>query len=196
MNSRVLIDRELLSKWVGKSRRDESSLLKKYLQTRNLSYLLDLYRPYMHLVYGLSFKFVQDSKQSQEIVYCIFKKLIKEITKQEVRVFSTWLYNLSLEFVKNWRARGRSEVDRIVALGGSSQTPISFYDEDDDVFEDEISSMEKEIEELKIHQEKCAELFFNQQKSFREIAEITGLEISQVRGHVKNAKRRANIYQE
>ncbi|GJM29725.1 MAG: hypothetical protein DHS20C17_23600 [Cyclobacteriaceae bacterium] len=150
----------------------------------------------MHLVYGLSFKFVQDSKQSQEIVYCIFKKLIKEITKQEVRVFSTWLYNLSLEFVKNWRARGRSEVDRIVALGGSSQTPISFYDEDDDVFEDEISSMEKEIEELKIHQEKCAELFFNQQKSFREIAEITGLEISQVRGHVKNAKRRANIYQE
>lgn len=196
MNSRVRIDKQLLSEWVGISRSDESSLLKKYLQTKKLSYLLDLYRPYMHLVYGLAFKFVQDSKQSQEIVYCVFKKLIKDVNKQEIRVFGAWLYNLSLEFSKQWRTRGRSDVDQIVALGGSSQTPISFYDEEDDVFEDEISSMENEVKQLKIQQDKCAELFFNQQKCFQEIADITGWEIAQIRRHVKNAKRKANIYQE
>lgn len=196
MNSRVRIDNQLLSKWVGLSSRDELSLLNKYLQTKNLSYLLDLYRPYMHLVYGVAFKFVQDQKQSQEIVYCIFKKLIKEVSNQEIRVFSTWLYNLTLDFAKQWRTRGRSDADKIVALGGSTQTPISFYEDEDEVFENEILSLEDEAKNLKIQQEKCAELFFNQQKCFNEIAEITGWEVSQIKQHVKNAKRRANIYQE
>jgi hypothetical protein len=142
MNSRLRIDKQLLPEWVGLSRRDESTLLKKYLQTKKISYLLDLYRPYMHLVYGIAFKFVQDSKQSQEIVYCIFKKLIKDVNNQEIRVFGAWLYNLSLEFSKQWSIRDRSDVDQIVALGGNSQTPISFYDEEDDACEDEINSME------------------------------------------------------
>ena len=150
----------------------------------------------MHLVYGVAFKFVQDSKQSQEIVYCIFKKLIKAVQGQEIRVFSSWLYNLTREFCQQWRSRGRSEVEEVLAFGGTSQTPITFYEEDDQVFEDEISSMEEEISRLKSEQEKCVELFINQQKCFQEIADITGFEISEVKRHIRNAKRRINIYQE
>jgi RNA polymerase sigma-70 factor (ECF subfamily) len=83
-----------------------------------------------------------------------------------------------------------------VALGGKSQTPISFYDEEDDAFVAEINSMEIEVKQLKIQQDKCAELFFIQQKCFQEIADITGWKIAQIRRHVKNAKRKANIYQQ
>jgi len=196
MNSRVWIDRKLLSKWVNVSGSDELTLLNNYLKTKNLSYLLNLYRPYMHLVYGVAYKFVQDPKQSQEIVYCIFKKLIKEANEQEIRVFSTWLYNLSLDFCKQWRTRSRSEADQIVALGGSSQSPIAFYEQEDEVFEHEISNLEEEAKILQEEQDKCADLFFNQQKCFREIADLTGLEVSKIKQHIRNAKRKANIYQE
>ena len=197
MNSRVRIDKQSLSKWVGVNRRDESSLLLKYLKTNDLSYLLELYRPYMHLVYGLAFKYVKDPKQSQEIVYCIFKKLIKDIKRQEVRVFGNWLYNLSLDFCKQWRDRGRTESDQIVALGGSTQTPVEFYDDkDDDSFEEEISSMEDEVMRIKSQQEKCSQLFFKEQRCFQEIADITGWEVSEIKYHVKNAKRKTNIYQD
>jgi len=196
MNSRVWIDKKLLSKWVNVSQGDELALLNNYLKTKNLSYLLNLYRPYMHLVYGVAYKFIQDPRQSQEIVYCIFKKLIKEVNEQEIRVFSTWLYNLTLDFCKQWRNRGQSEVDQIVALGGSTHSPIAFYEQEDDVFENEISNLEEEAKNLQIQQEKCADLFFNQQKCFREIADLTGWEVSQIKQHVRNAKRKANIYQE
>jgi RNA polymerase sigma-70 factor (ECF subfamily) len=196
MNSRVWIDKRSLSKWVGISHRDESSLLQKYIQTNDLRYLLELYQPYMHLVYGLAYTFVQDSKQSQEIVYCIFKKLIKEVRHQEIRVFSSWLYNVTRQFCKQWRSRGRSEVDEIVALGGTTQTPITFYDDDDNAFEKEIISMEEEIENLKNQQDRCADLFFNQQKCFHEIAAITGWDLAVIKRHIRNAKKRANIYQE
>lgn len=190
------MDNRSLSKWVGVGRRDESSLLQNYQQTTDLTYLLKLYKPYMHLVYGVAFKYVGDPKQSQEIVYCIFKKLIKDVSKQEIRVFSSWLYKLTSEFCKQWRARGRTAVDEIVALGGPSQTPITFYDDDDGTFEDEISSMEEEIESLKLQQEKCVELFFDQQKCFHEIADIIGLDVPMIKRHIQNAKQKANIYKE
>ena len=196
MNSRSLIDKYTLSDWVGANRWDESSLLNKYLQTGDLAFLLRLYKPYMHLVYGLAFNFVQDQKQSQEIVYCIFKKLIKEVKHQEIRLFSAWLYNLSLQFCKQWRQRGRSDIDKIVALGGKGQAPITYYDDDDAVFDQEISNMENEVKQLQAQQEKCVELFFEQQMCFEEISEITGWEVSQIKRHLKNVKRRANIYQE
>ena len=196
MNSRVLMDKNTLSDWVNANRWDESSLLNKYLQTGDLAFLLELYKPYMHLVYGLAFKFVQDPKQSQEIVYCIFKKLIKEVKQQEIRLFSSWLYNLSLQFCKQWRQRGRSDIDQIIALGGKGQSPITYYDDDDSEFEQEISKMENEVKNQQDQQEKCAELFFEQQKCFKEISDITGWEISQIKRHLKNVKRRANIYQE
>ena len=196
MNSKPWIDKPSLSKWVGIGHREESSLLKNYLRTKDLSYLLELYRPYMHLVYGVAYKFVNDSKQSQEIVYCIFKKLIKDVTQQEIRVFSSWLYNLTRNYCKQWRARGRSAIDEIVALGGESQTPITFYDDDDSTFENEINSMEEEVETTKKQQDTCANLFFNEQKCFHEIADITGWDVALIKRHIRNAKRRANIYQE
>ncbi len=196
MNSRVRIDKHILSDWVGANRWDESSLLQKYLQTGDLGFLLTLYRPYMHLVYGLANKFVQNPAQSQEIVYCLFKKLIKEVKQQEIRMFSAWLYNISLQFCKQWRSRGQIDAEQLVALGGTSQTPITYYDDDDDQFEAEISNMEDEVKHLKAQQQKCSELFFKQQKCFQEIADITGWEISQIKRHLQNVKRRANIYQE
>jgi len=196
MNSRAWIDKNALSKWVGVSPRDESSLLQKYLQTNDLAYLLDLYRPYMHLVYGLAFKYVFEPRQNQEIVYCIFKKLINEVKRQEIRVFGTWLYYLSRDYCKQWRSRSPSEVDGIVVLGGTSTTPITFYDEDDETFEDEINTMEEDMINLKNEQERCMKLFFNEQKCFQEIAEITGWEVSLIKRHIRNAKRRINIYQE
>jgi len=196
MNPRISLDKNSLLDWVGASQSNDSSLLQKYLQSGDLGYLLALYRPYMHLVYGLAYKFVQDSKQSQEIVYCMFKKLINEVKQKDIRLFSAWLYIVSLNFCRQWRQTGRSEVDQIVALGGSGQTPITFFNKDDQEFEDEITTVENEVKKLKEQQDECARLFFNEQKCFQEIVEITGWEISQIKRHLRNVKKRTNIYQD
>lgn len=195
MNSRIGLDKTLLD-WVGASQLNELSLLQKYLNSGDLRNLLALYKPYMHLVYGLAFKYVQDPKQSQEIVYCLFKKLIKEVRHQEIRLFSAWLYLVCLNFCKQWRERGRYEADQISATSSSGQTPITFYEDGDQDFEEEINSVENEVKKLKEQQEECARLFFDQQKCFQEIAVITGWKISEIRRHLRNVKKRTNIYQD
>ena len=196
MNPGISFDKNSLLDWVGVSQSNESSLLQKYVQSGDLSHLLELYRPYMHLVYGLAYKYVRDSKQSQDIVYCIFKKLINEVKKKEIRLFSAWLYITCLTFCRQWRQRGQSEADQIVALGGSGASPISYYDEDDHEFEDEIITVENEVKRIKEQQEECSRLFFIEQKCFQEIAEITGWEISLIKRHLRNIKKRTNIYQD
>lgn len=190
------MDVQLLPEWVGINRRDESSLLQKYQRTKDLSYLLELYDPYMHLVYGLAYKIVKDASQSQEIVYIIFKKLIKEAPQQEIRIFSSWLYTLSRDYCLTWRSRARGSLDQYVALGSTTRTPITFYEKDDESFEAEINQLEKEINNLKNEQQRCLDLFFKEQKCFQEIADITGWDVQLIKRHIRNAKRSINIYQE
>ncbi len=190
------MDIQLLPEWVGIKRRDESSLLQKYRHSKDLTYLLELYEPYMYLVYGLAYKIVKEPNQSQEIVYSIFKKLIKEVPKQEIRVFSSWLYALTRDFCFTWRSRTRAKKDEFVALGSDTRTPITFYDKDDESFEEEIGQLENEIRNLKSEQERCLNLFFKEQKCFQEIAEITGWDILLIKRHIRNAKKSINVYQE
>ncbi|GEM_PF-5182604 len=187
---------QLLPEWVGIARRDETWLLKKYRQTKDISYLLQIYEPYMHLVYGLAYKLIKEPQQSQEVVYTLFKKLINEVHKQEIRVFSTWLYALARDYCFEWRAKARPRKDEIVALGSENRTPIVYYDQDDNTFEQEINQLENEIKNLKSEQQACLDLFFKEQKCFQEIAEITGWDIQLIKRHVRNAQRSINVYQE
>ncbi len=190
------MDKKLLTDWVGIKNRDESALLHKYLKTKDIALLLRVYEPYMYLVYGLAYKLIQEPKQSQEIVYAIFKQLIKDVPEQEIRVFSTWLYQYTREFCFHWRSKARSRSDEIIALGGDQRTPITFYEKDDQSFEEEISKLENEIINLKNEQQRCHELFFKDQKCFQEIADITGWDVQLIKRHIRNAKKSINVYQD
>lgn len=187
---------QLLPEWVGIKRRDESTLLQKYLDTKDISFLLQVYEPYMYLVYGLAYKIVREPQQSQEIVYSIFKKLIKDVPQQDIRVFGSWLYQVTRDYCFDWRTRARAHPGEIVALGGATRTPITFYEKDDQSFEEEISKLENEIKNLKNEQQQCLDLFFKEQKCFQEIAEITGWDVVLIKRHIRNAKKSINVYQE
>ena len=52
------------------------------------------------------------------------------------------------------------------------------------------------IEQLKSKQKECIELFYLQEKSYIEIAELTGYEIKKVKSYIQNGKRNLKIFLE
>ncbi|MGH2622544.1 MAG: RNA polymerase sigma factor, partial [Sphingobacterium sp.] len=71
---------------------DEKELLQYYKNKGDLSALGNLYAPYMSLLYGVCYKYLQDPDQSQDAVMDIFDELIEKLRVHEVSNFKSWLY--------------------------------------------------------------------------------------------------------
>ena len=52
------------------------------------------------------------------------------------------------------------------------------------------------LESLKEAQQVCVELFYIQEKSYVQIAEVTGFDLKQVKSHIQNGKRKLKIFLE
>ncbi len=182
----------------GKSDRNESDLkmLDRYLKSGDLEILGALYSEYMHLVYGVSLKYLKDRDESQDAVIGIFEKLIVETGKHKVENFRSWLYVMT----KNWclmKLRSdKTERDKIRRM----------YDEEIEFMENsyELHPIDKEsgiddqaledcIERLKDEQMQCIRLFYFEKRCYREIAGKLRMDEKKVKTHLQNAKRNLKI---
>jgi RNA polymerase sigma-70 factor (ECF subfamily) len=59
-----------------------------------------------------------------------------------------------------------------------------------------LTKLEKCIETLGNEQKDCVRLFYLEQKCYKEISEITGLDMSKVKSHIQNGKRNLKICME
>lgn len=68
--------------------------------------------------------------------------------------------------------------------------------DDVDLKEVKLQQLEEGITKLNSEQKICVELFYLQNKSYVEVAEITGYELNQVKSYIQNGKRNLKIYLE
>ena len=75
--------------------KSDEELLRNFRESGNLDVLGELYSRYMHLVYGVSLKYLSDRDDAQDAVMQIFEKLIHDLPRHEVTNFKSWLYVLT-----------------------------------------------------------------------------------------------------
>jgi RNA polymerase sigma factor (sigma-70 family) len=69
------------------------------------------------------------------------------------------------------------------------ESSLSEHPEDGQELEENLSKLEKCLERLNEEQQQCVRLFFLQQKSYRQISDVTGFDFNQVKSHIQNGKR-------
>ena len=80
----------------------DEELLDKFQNSGNLDALGELYSRYMHLVYGVSLKYLVDRDDAQDAVMNIFEKLVTDLPKYKVQNFKNWLYVLTKNYCLKW----------------------------------------------------------------------------------------------
>lgn len=179
---------------------DDASLLRKYASTGDLVYLGDLYSRYTHLVYGVCLKYLKDEEASKDAVMQIFEKLTLSLKDTEVREFKSWLYTV----VKNHclmqlRAQQRHILERFDHLheNGHGTTSEALIEESvEELAVDRWSLIEKGLPTLPEEQQQCIQLFYLEQKSYQEVAALTGYELKKVKSYLQNGKRNLKIFVE
>jgi RNA polymerase sigma factor (sigma-70 family) len=171
---------------------DDLSLVTAYQKSGDLEVLGTLYNKYMHLVFGVCFNYFKDEEQSKDAVMQIFEELVVKLRIHQVQNFKSWLHVLTRNHC-------------LMALRKSSKNPTVTMEDNfvensdvvhldiDDTKETQLTIMEKCMETLSEEQRRSVDLFYLQEKCYKEVADITGYDILKVKSYIQNGKRNLKI---
>lgn len=171
---------------------DDAELVALYQKSGDLDILGNLYNKYMHLVYGVCLSYFKDEEQSKDAVMQIFEELVTKLRVHQVQNFKSWLHVLTRNHC-------------LMALRKQNRNPLVPMDENfvekddfvhldiDDTKETRLTIMEKCMETLSEEQRKSVDLFYLQEKCYKEVAEITGYDMLKVKSYIQNGKRNLKI---
>lgn len=127
----------------------------------------------------------------------VFEKLISDLLKHEIEYFKSWLYTFSknhcLMIIRNRQSKLKKEIDLQIHADFFMETENGLHHTKDAEKEKQYIELEKAIEELNDDQKKCITLFFLKEKSYTEIADITGYSMNEVKSFIQNGKRNLKI---
>ncbi|MDR3287426.1 MAG: sigma-70 family RNA polymerase sigma factor [Prevotellaceae bacterium] len=172
--------------------KNDSELLSLFRSSRNSEYLGHLYNRYMHLVYGVCLKYLQNSEDAQDAVMQIFEFLLEKINKYEILVFRTWIYSVARNHCLQKLRKKNIEI-----LTDFADNFMDFSDithllcEQDD--EKQFAALKQCIEKLPETQRNCIKMFFLDEKSYAEISDETKYHLKSVKSYIQNGKRNLKI---
>lgn len=167
------------------------ALLKKYRQTGDLSVMAQLYQPYMPLVYGVCLKYLKDEDACKDAVMQLFEELIDKVKKHEVKQFRGWLYVLTRNYCL-MQLRSAKKID-LVPVDEVMENSFVLHPDDNGAGEENIKALERCMEKLPVAQKQSINLFYYDEKCYKEIAEQTGYTLNEVKSYIQNGKRNLKI---
>lgn len=171
----------------------DEELLKRYRKSGDLAVLAELFQTYAHMVYYVCYRYLQDGEQSKDAVMQIFEELINKVNRQEIKQFSSWLYVLSRNYCL-MQLRSAKKM-QYTTLDDFMELPIDLHQEYENK-EKRLTSLEQCMEKLPAAQKQSIDLFFMNEKCYKEITDITGYSLNEVKSYIQNGKRNLKICME
>lgn len=168
----------------------DEEILSQYRISGNQELIASLFNNYMHLVYGLCLKYLKNTEDAKDAVMSIYEHISEKLKTTEVQHFKSWLYMVSKNHCLMQLRKKNPEISTEIFMETADAVHLK---EEKDHLEDDLTSLEECVEELKKDQRECVKQFFLEKKSYQEVNEITGIEIKKVKSHIQNGKRNLKI---
>lgn len=174
---------------------DDEVLLRRYRDTGDMAVLGELYEAHAEMVYYVCMRYLKDSERSKDAVMHIFEELIHKVNKQEIQRFGSWLYVLSrnhcLMQLRAEKNRHHVSIDEFVEF------PLAVHPEGEaEEKERQLTALEQCMERLPEKQKRSVDLFFLNEKCYKEIADSTGYSLKEVKSYIQNGKRNLKLCME
>jgi RNA polymerase sigma factor (sigma-70 family) len=166
-----------------------------YKETENLDTLAILFQRYMDLLYGVCFKYLKDAEAAKDAVMQIFEELVQKLNKHEVDNFKSWLHTLAKNYCL-MQLRTPKNLKTVEFKGDLMQSEEEVHLNGIMQKEENFHKLEKCMQTLSTEQKMTVELFYLQNKCYKEISDATGIEWNKVRSYIQNGRRNLKICME
>lgn len=147
---------------------------------------------YTKLLLGVGLKYVKDLHTAQDLVQQVFLKALEKLPTGDLNL-AGWLYavmrNECLDYLrKNDSITYTAIVELAENVDAETEAAHKHWER---VFNEE--QLLATLQELNGNQRRALELFYLQNKSYREIAEICSWDLGEVKTHIQNGKRNLKL---
>ena len=179
----------------------DEELIHIYKKSDNGDLVGELFERYTHLVFGLCMKYLKNEEESKDAVMQIFEDLHHKLKDHEIGNFKSWLYSVAknhcLMQLRKEKTASRLKENIYQKIHAEvMELRVDLHPNSSVEQEEHIPKMMKGLQTLKEAQRTCLELLYLQNKSYKEVAEITGYSMNKVKSHIQNGKRNLRFYME
>jgi RNA polymerase sigma-70 factor (ECF subfamily) len=166
----------------------DEDLLGDYLREGDLRYLGDLYQRHSEMVYYVCLRYFKEPERSKDAVMQIFDVVIVEVKEQDIQDFPRWLYVVSknhcLMALRSAKNKVEIVTDNFVEFSMNLHQEENYQER-----EEQLLRLESCLDTLIEKQKRSIQLFFIEQKCYKEVVEITGYSMNDVKSFIQNGKR-------
>jgi len=145
----------------------EAEYIANYRQSRDQSYLSDLYKPYMTLVYGTCLKYLQDRGLAEDAVMDIYVSLKDKVLRYEINNFSAWVYRISVNHCLEQLRKDKRFGDR--KNDAERMYSAEIFHPNDVNKEEDLQIMEACMLTLSDTQQQCVKYFYYEKKATKKL---------------------------
>lgn len=168
----------------------DEELLHNFYRSDDNYWIGLLLQRYSLLLLGVCMKYLNNEENAKDCVQEIFLHTLIEIKKHKVSYFKGWIYSVAknhclIKIRKQKPVLLNTEEFLEDRHDIKEENEIWQKEEEENAFNDLSNS----VEALNNEQRRCVELFFMEKKSYKQIEQITGFSILQVKSFIQNGKR-------
>ena len=173
----------------------DKELVNLFRTSGNMEVLAVLFQRYMDLLYGVCLKYLKQPETAKDAVMQIFEELVTKLPKHEVDNFKSWLYTLAKNYCL-MQLRTPKNLKTTEFKVESMQLEEEAHLNGIQLKEENLQKLERCLQTLSTEQKKAVELFYLQNKCYKEIADATGIEWNKIRSFIQNGRRNLKICME
>lgn len=167
-----------------------------YRATGDLAVLGELYERHMELVYAVCYNYLRDEDDAKDAVMHLFEQLVTDLRRHEVQQFQPWLHSVARNYclMQLRRKQAHPTAALLIHDTDSDDGPVLTADEPGDLdLEEDLTRLEACLQTLPTEQRTCLTLFYLEQKSYAEVAHLTGYDGKQVKSYLQNGRRNLKL---
>jgi RNA polymerase sigma factor (sigma-70 family) len=166
----------------------DKELADLYKSSANQDLLATLYGRYSDLLFGVCMKYLKNADSAADACADIYVELVGKMLKHEVLQVKAWLHTVARNHcLMKLRGDKRMPTDEIEEH--LMQSEDDWHPDNAVARENKLTSLEDCMETLKTEQRQAVNLFYMEQKSYNEIADLTGIPWNNIRSHIQNGRR-------
>ncbi|MFC5410409.1 RNA polymerase sigma factor [Larkinella bovis] len=175
----------------------DAEYVSAYQATGDLELLGQLYERYMDLVFAVCYKYLRDEEESKDAVMQLFEQLITDVRKYDIQNFKSWLHSTTRNYCLMQLRQRKTVTGEHDEDADILPMPLTVWPETDGPdLETKLHQMDDCLKTLSDEQRTSISLFYLNQKTYADIAELTGYDLKNVKSHLQNGRRNLKICME
>lgn len=171
----------------------DNELIALYKESLDKEIIGELFKRYTQFIFLVSIKYLKNEDDANDAAMQIFEKLFDDLLNHDVANLKSWLYmvtrNQCLMNLRKQQSDLKRNQDYKKDNENFMENDFNLHLKENEVKEVHANAVQNAVNQLNKEQKKCVNLFYFEDKSYSEIARISGYSEKKVKSYIQNGKR-------